>query len=154
MPVRKVFTKPDKSNLLVKRGQRDVPDTPGEIMAGMKGGEERVGTKTYYPKKNIPIIPEPEVLNTEGIALKRATIGLLTKVIMPNSLSSKSTDIADKRSLVNKLNRRTLKELREFVPDRIKRMSVEKLQNIANGTEEVLDEESVEIQTLYMGISP
>ena len=73
---------------------------------------------------------------------------------MPNSLSSKSTDIADKRSLVNKLNRSTLKELRELVPDRIKRMSIEKLQGLLDGTEEILDEESVEMQTLYMDISP
>ena len=154
MPTRKTFVKPNKGNLLVKKGQREVPETPGEIMANMRGGEERSATATYYPKKHPPVVQEPEVLDADGIALKRATISLLTKVIVPNSLSSKSTDIADKRSLVNKLNRNTLKKLREFVPDRIKRLSTEKLQAIASGTEEILDEESVEIQTLYMDISP
>ena len=154
MPTRKTFVKPNKGNLLVKKGERDIPETPGAIMAGMRGGEERYATKNYYPKKHIPVIQEPEILDADGIAQKRAVIGLLTKVIMPNSLSSKSTDIADKRSLVNKLNRSTLKKLREFVPDRIKRLSTEKLQSIASGTEEILDEESVEIQTLYMDLSP
>jgi len=138
----------------VRKGERDIPETPGEITAGMRGGEERSATKTYYPKKHPPIIEEPEILDADGIAQKRALISLLSKVIMPNSLSSKSTDIADRRSLVNKLNRSTLKKLREFVPDRIKRMSTEKLQSIASGDEQILDEESVEIQTLYMDLSP
>ena len=154
MPARKSFVKPNKGNLLVKKGNRDVPEAPEEIMSGMKGGEGRSATKNWYPKKHIPIVIEPENLDADGIAQKRATISLLTKVIMPNSLSSKSTDIADKRSLVNKLNRCRLEELRRLIPDRIKRMSTEKLQSISDGTEEILDEESVEIQTLYMDISP
>ena len=151
MPARKSFVKPEKSNLLVNKGQRE---TPGEMMAGMKGGEARTETSRYYPKKHVPIIEEPEVLDEEGVTRRRAIISLLTKVIMPNSLSSKSTDIADKRSLVNKLNRTELKQLKGLIPDRIKRMSAEKLQALVDGTEEVPDDEAVEMQTLYMNASP
>ncbi len=154
MPTRKSFVKPNKGNLLVKKGTRDIPEAPVEITAGMRGGEARSDSKHWYPKRHTPIILEPESLDADGIAQKRATISLLTKVILPNSLSSKSTDIADKRSLVNKLNRCRLEELRRLIPDRIKRMSTEKLQSILDGTEEILDEESVEIQTLYLDVSP
>ena len=152
MPRTKTYLKPGKEKLLVKMGRKEnVPESAEEIMAGMKRGEERIGGS---PPKNPPFIPTPETLDAEGMAQKRALQSLLVKYILPNSLSSKSSPEADRRSLINKLNRRTLKELRELVPVRIKRMSSEKLKGILDGTEEILDEEKVEIQNLYMDTSP
>ena len=150
---RKTFTKPKKENLLVRRGEREVPDSVGDIMKGINSGEQE-GTKHYFQKKNTPIVMEPEDLDAEGLAKKRATIDLLTKEIMPNSLSAKSSDLADKRSMVNKLNRRSLKELGELLPSRIKRMKADKIQALVDGSAELREEESVEIQTLYADVSP
>jgi len=151
MPGRKTFTKPAKENLLIKKGQRP---NPGEIMAGMKGGEERVGTGRLDGSKRRPDFMPSETLDAEDTAKKRTLIELLTKIITPNSLSSKSTPEQDKRSLVNKLNKSMLKEIKELVPDRIKRMSPEKLQELIENTDLVTDSEQVEIQTLYMDASP
>lgn len=150
MPKAKTYLKPKKGNLIVPRGRKG-PETAEEVMAGMKGGDVRAGVVT--PPKPTFVSPI-ESLDAEGILQKRALQTLLTKYIMPNSLSSKSTPEADRRSLINKLNRRTLQELKELVPDRIKRMSAEKLQSILDGSGEILDEEKVEIQNLYMSASP
>jgi len=146
---RKTFVKPNKSNLLVKRGTRPAP---GDMMAGMKRGEERVGTgRLDGSKKRADFMPT-ETLSADDTARKRAFISLLTKVVTPNSLSSKSTLEQDKRSLVDKLNKSMLKEIKELVPDRIKRMSLEKLQEL--DIDGVTDSEQVEMQTLYMDASP
>lgn len=150
MPRTEQYLKPKKEELLVPMGRKE-PESAGEVMARMKGGEKRVGRTGGKPT---PKIEEPEVLNAEGIEQKRLVQAILTKIIMPVSLSSKSTPEADKRSLINKLNRRALRELRVLLPDRIKRMSNEKLKQILDGTEEMLDEEKVEIQNLYMEVSP
>lgn len=154
MPARKTFVKPDKSNLLVKMGRKDTPETADGILKEMGNKTEASGVKHFYPKKHPPVIAEPEVLDEEGVAQKRALIDLLTKLIIPNALSSRSTPEQDKRSLVLKLNRCELKELKGLVPDRIKRMSVEKLKSILDGTDDIKEEEKVEIQSLYMDISP
>lgn len=149
MPKTKTFVKPGKENLIVPRG-RKAAEGAGEVMANMKRGDARFGGHVRQPD----FIPEPENLDTEGIARKRVLRGLLVSVLIPDSLSSKSSPEQDKRSLVNKLNKRMLKELKGFIPDRINRMSVEKLQNIIDGTEEITDEEKVEMQDLYKNISP
>ena len=150
---RKTFVKPDKSNLLVKMGRKKEPETAEEILASLKEAEKS-GTRHFYPKKHPPIIEEPEVLDDEGIAQKRALTDLLTKIVIPNPLSARSTPEADKRSFVLKLNRSTLKQIRGFVPDRIKRMSAEKLQELVADTSLVREDEKVEMQSLYMDISP
>ena len=151
MPRTEQYLRPKKDDLLVPMGRKQKPESASEVTAGMKAGEKRAGRTGGKPD---PVIEEPEVLDAEGVEQKRLFQAILTKTILPNSLSSKSTPEADKRSLVNKLNRRTLRELRGLIPDRIKRMSNEKLEKILDGTEEMLDEEKVEIQTLYMEVSP
>lgn len=157
MPKSKTFVKPGKENLIAPLG-RKAASKAGEVMAGMERGEERTGQGKQMPSSNHPnlpdYMPEPENLDAEGIAQKRVLRGLLVSVLVPNSLSSKTSGEQDKRSLVSKLNKRTLKELKGFVPDRINRMSVLKLQNILDGTEEITDEEKVEMQDLYKDISP
>ncbi len=154
MPRTKSYLKPKKGSLIVPRGRKETvkgPETAEEVMAGMKGGDVRTGVVSPTKPTYVPLV---ETLTSDTIAQKRALQSLLAKYIMPNSLSSKSTADADKRSLVNKLNRRTLQELKELVPDRIKRMSVEELKSILDGSGDILDEEKVEIQNLYMGTSP
>ena len=149
MPGRKTFVKPGKEQLIVPRGRR-APESAEEVMVGLKKGS-RIGS-SYVGKPDF--VPEVDDLDAEGVARKRAIRSLLTSVIIPNSLSSKTSSEQDKRSLVGKLNKRTLKELNGFIPDRIKRMSVEKLQKVLDGTEEITDEEKVEMQDLYKSISP
>ena len=150
MPKLQQYVKPGKENLIISNKKR-VPKSAEDVMAGMKGGDERIGSN--YTIKSAPK-PAVDNLDAEGIAQKRAMRDLLISAIVPNSLSSKSSPEQDKRSLVGKFNKCTLKELKGFIPDRIKRMSVEKLKGILDGTEEITDEEKVEIQDLYMGISP
>ncbi len=144
------YLKPDKKNLIVPRGRKKSSTIEG-AMAGMKGGEVREGD--LWDKKTKPELV-PEVLDADGIARRRAITSILTSTIMPNSLSSKSTEQMDRRSLINKLNRSSLKELKRLLPDRIKRMSTENLQNLAEHPDEIPDEERVEIQNLYMDVSP
>lgn len=152
MPKTRTYLKPKKKDLLVKRGRKESDTTVEGAMAGMKGGEARGGDLWGKTTRSVDM-PEPDNLDADGIARKRAIVSLLTSVIMPNSLSSKSTPEMDKRSLINKLNKSTFVEIKRLVPDRIKRMSTEKLQGILDGTEEVLDEEKVEMQNLYMDTS-
>ncbi len=151
---RKTFLKPKKGNLLVKQGRKNegAAESAGEVMAGMQHGDERVGRG--WSEKKVKNAPEPENLDAEAIARRHAIIGLLSSTIMPNSLSSKSSELMDRRSLLNKLNKCTLKELRELTPDRLKRMPAEKLKEIADGAEELPDGEKVEIQDLYKDLSP
>ena len=151
---KKTFLKPKKGSLLVEQGRKSERATEGagEAMAGMQRGDKRVGRG--WSEKKLKRTPEPENLDAEAIARRHAIIGLLSSVIMPNSLSSKSTELMDRRSLLNKLNKRTLRELKELTPDRLKRMSAEKLGEIFDGTEELPDGEKVEIQDLYKDLSP
>ena len=144
--------KPGKENLLIKqRGAKGI----GDALAGMKGGEARTG---FLGDGNIvrkpDYMPKPENLDASELALKKTIQKLLISVIQPNPLSSKSTTEMDKRSLVNKLNRSSLVQLKGFLPSRIKRMPVEKVQQILDGTAAIEEEEKVEIQTFYMNISP
>ena len=145
--------KPGKEQLFIRKGKK--VETISGALVGMKGGESRVG---FLGEGNIirkpDYIPEPENLGEEDKACKRTIQTLLTNVIEPNPLSTKSTLQLDRRSLVGKLSKSTLDELKRFLPTRIKRMSAEKLQQILDDSTKITDEEKVEIQSLYQNISP
>jgi len=146
--------KPGKERLLIKSKQSN-PQTLEEATKGMQRGEERTG---FLGEGNIvrkpDYMPEPEKLDADGIARKKAIQSLLLKVIQPVSLSSKSTSEQDRRSLVNKLNKSSLDELKRFLPDRVKRLSTDKLELIVGGEGDITEEEKAEIQTRYMDLSP
>lgn len=152
MPREKKYLKPKKDKLLVKMGRKEQTQTVTGVMADMEGGEKREGD--LWKKKYRPdYIQPPDNLDADGLARRRAMVSLLTQIIMPNSLSSKSTAEMDKRSFVNKLNKSTFVQIKRLIPDRIKRLSTEKLQSAVLNPDEILDEEKVEMQNLYMDIS-
>lgn len=143
--------KPGKENLLIKRKKQEGAESINEALQGMKGGETRSG---FLGDGNIirqpDFVPEPDKVS--DALLKKTMQKLLASVIEPNPLSNKSTAEMDKRSLVNKLNRRSLDELKELLPRRIRRFDVEKIQGLLDGA--ISEEEKVEIQGLYMEVSP
>mgnify|MGYP001558894029 CR=1 FL=1 len=138
--------KPGKEKLLIKLGTK--PGNIGDALTDMHGGESRSGflsggniiRKTDY-------VPLPDSI--DGIRQKRAIQKVLVGIIEPNPLSMKSTLEMDRRSLVTKLNRLTLSDIKKLVPERLKGMTPEEIAIV-----EVTDEEKSEIQDLYKEVSP
>jgi hypothetical protein len=145
---RKVLApKPSKEQMFVKVGQR-----PASVNEALKEvhksgaytgflGEGDVVKKPDY-------VPPEEILDTDGIARKKAVTDLLIKTIEPNQLSSKSTPEMDKRALFSKLKKSSLDELLRFLPSRVKKLHTEQLQA------ELTNEEKLEVQDNYKEISP
>ena len=136
--------KPGKEHLLIKSGAKSI----GEALAGMKGGESRTG---FLGDGNIVRKPDYEPIpeSPQDVKLKRAIQQLLVSIIEPNPLSNKSTNEADKRSLVRKLSKTARNDLIRFLPERLKNMAPEELAIV-----EVSEGEKAEIQDLYLEISP
>ena len=147
--------KPGKEQLLIRRSKKNNPTTIGEALKGMQRGEDRTG---FLGNGNIvrkpDYIPEPENLDSEGVARKKAIQSLLAKMIIPNSLGSKSTPEQDRRSLVNKLNKQSLSELERFLPDSLKGLTTNQLEQVVSGETGIVEGAEAEIQQKYMDISP
>ena len=155
MPRTKTYLepKPGKSKLLIKSRQN--PGSVNEALVGMRGGEERTGFLGSGNLSRKPDYVSPsENLDGDEKERKRLLQNLLTKTIEPNSLSSKSTHEMDRRSLARKLNKRSLDELWVFLPEKVKRLSNEKLKSIVEGVDSLSEEDKADIQTLYMEVSP
>ena len=144
--VKMLAPKPGKEKLLIKLGTK--PETLSDALADMHGGESRSG---FLSGGNIlrkpDYVPLPD--NIEGIKQKKAIQKLLMSIIEPNPLSMRSTLEMDRRSLVAKLNRLPLSDIKKLVPERLKDMSPEEIAIV-----EVTDEEKAEIQDLYKEVSP
>ena len=139
--------KPGKERLLIKR-----PSTVAEATAGMKSGSR----EGFLGEGNIIRLPDTdstEHLSMTELAEKRQIQKLLLDAITPNSLSVKSTEVMDRRSLVSKLNRCSLDVLKRMLPERIAKMSSTDLESSAeeNG---ITEEEKADIQMLYLAVSP
>lgn len=150
--------KPGKDKLLVPVGRKETKaENIGEATKGMEPGEARsgflIGRKNYNTRQP-DYMPPPENLTAEETARKKIIRDLLGKIIIPNSLSSKSTPEMDKRSLINKLNRLRLEELISFLPERVLTLTNEQLSQIVAGESDIYEEEKVEIQDKFVKISP
>lgn len=152
MPREKKFLepKPTKEQLLIRRANKG---GLGEALVGMKPGEKRTGFLGGGGMEN-PVSIQPEQLSDDEKARKHVIQDLLARVIIPNSLSSKSNPDIDKKSLVSKLRKQTLGELNRLLPENLKMIGTDRLQSLLEGTEEVGDGDKAEIQDLYAEISP
>ena len=138
--------KPGKEHLLVPVGSK--PATVAEGLAGMKGGESRSG---FLGGGNIVRKPDYEPIPDSIVDLKakRLIQKMLAEIIEPNPLSAKSTVEMDRRSLVQKLNKSSLGDLKRFLPLRLRSLTPEELEIIT-----VTEEEKAEIQDFYKDCSP
>lgn len=138
--------KPGKENLLISLNKKNV----NEALAGVhKAG----GYTGFLGDGNIVKKPDyeapPETLTASDKARKKAIADLLMAVIEPVQLSSKSTIEMDRRSLLNKIKKQSLDELRRFLPTRVKHLPTENLQ-----ADQLPEDEKAEIQDAYKEISP
>lgn len=142
--------KPGKDKLLIKGTQGKKPETLDEAIKDMKSG----GRSGFLGEGNIIRKPDyrPEVDSSTNLPMKRAIQMLLINTIQPNPLSIKSSPEMDKRSLVNKINRRSLSELKQLLPNGMKYIPLEELNTILE--KGMSDEDKAEIQNLYMEVSP
>ena len=137
--------KPGKDEMFIKIGH---PKDIKEATTGMKGGESREG---FLGEGNIirkpDYVPKPD--DVQSLMHKKVIQKRLLEIIDPNPLSAKSTVEMDRRSLVNKLKKSSLADLKRLLPKRLGNMDPRELE-IA----EILEEEKAEIQDLYKDVSP
>lgn len=144
---------PPKPKNLVPMGTKN-PETVNEALAGpIPEGETRTG---FLGKGNT--VHKADYLPSEALSAmekqqKKLLQDFLGKTIEPVSLSMKSTGELDKRALVNKLRKSMLTELLRLVPERIKSMTPEELEQ-ASRENTITEEEKAEIQSLYLDVSP
>lgn len=118
--------------------------------AEKKGFLGKDGNTTRKPD----YIPPTERLTQEDAERKDVIKALLTKWIVPNELSFKSTRVMDRNSLARKLNRTTLQGLLAFLPVWMRDLDIENLKKYQDGDEELGSEDLAEIQENYRDLSP
>src|SRR3990167_5335383 len=137
--------KPGKESLLIPRTRSVNEALAGVHKAGGYTGFLGEGNVVKKPDYEIPV----ENLTASDKARKQAIASLLMDVIEPVQLSSKSTVEMDRRSLLNKIKKQSLEELRRFLPTRVKHLPTETLQ-----ADQLSEDEKAEIQDNYKEISP
>ncbi len=161
MPREKTFLppKPGKEKLLIPlRKSQQSQQNPGDIgqaLKAMHGGEIRtgfLGTGDIVRKPDT--LPEVDMLDAEGVARKKAIQALLAKVIQPNSLSNKSSKEQDKRSLVFKLSKCSMRELMRLLPEVVACLTTRQMEDIANGITNIAEADEAGIQERYIDLSP